>query len=352
MGSGSNSEIQRAAGQVLIGGFTGVELSARYRSALERGERGGVILFRRNIGSLEQVMALTASVAAVMPQTIIAVDQEGGRVARLGPPCLKLPPAMRLASRGEAFVREVAKAQALELIHLGFTLNFAPVLDVHLEPDNPIIGDRAFGTAPEDAARLALAFASGAADGGLLTCGKHFPGHGATTTDSHLELPRVQRSRDALEADLLPFRRAAAAGLPSFMSAHVVYDALDPGRPATLSRRIMFDLLRGEIGFRGVVFSDDLLMKAIALPHGDAAVAALEAGCDTLLVCDEEDLQDAVFATLVREAEARESFRDVLLRAASNTRKLHRSPRPDPSALAAAFTAHREIAASLQELLA
>src|SRR5207244_4180699 len=155
-------------------------------------------------------------------------------------------------------------------------------------PRNRVIGDRAFGTTPRAVARLALAFARGLARAGVLACGKHFPGHGATVGDSHFVLPRVGRTRRELAAtDLLPFARAAAAGIPALMTAHVVVPALDPRRPATLSAKICRDLLHRRFHFRGVLFSDDLEMQAMAgrWRPGRAAVEALRAGCDMLLVC-------------------------------------------------------------------
>jgi beta-N-acetylhexosaminidase len=176
-----------------------------------------------------------------------------------------------------------------ELKRGGVNLDFAPVLDVSSNRKNPIIGDRAFSADPKTAAAAALAFAEGLKDEGLLVCGKHFPGHGDTKTDSHLTLPRVRKSRKGMEwVELLPFRRAITAKIPMLMTAHVVYDAFDPKLPATLSPRILKDLLRRRMGYRGVVISDDLQMKAISKTYApdEAAVLALAAGCDLLLICE------------------------------------------------------------------
>jgi beta-N-acetylhexosaminidase len=194
-----------------------------------------------------------------------------------------------------------------ELAAVGVDLDFAPVLDVWSNPRNRAIGDRAFGTTPAAAARGALALARGLAAAGVVACGKHFPGHGSTVGDSHHVRPRVTRSRRELErVDLLPFRRAIAAHLPTLMTAHVVYPALDPSRPATLSRRICHDLLRRRLGFRGVLFSDDLEMQAVA-GRGSierTTVTAVQAGCDMLLVCASLPLAargiDAVAAAIAR----------------------------------------------------
>src|SRR5919198_2714969 len=202
-------------------------------------------------------------------------------------------PAATLGARGDARLAEaLGRAMGRELAAVGIDLDFAPVLDVWSNPRNRVIGDRAFGSDPARVARHALAFARGLARAGVLACGKHFPGHGASVGDSHFVLPRVRRSRRALAAvDLLPFARAIAAGIPALMTAHVLYPALDPRRPATLSPAICRDLLRHRLGFRGVLFSDDLEMQALAARQTPprAAVQALQAGCDMLLVCQSLD---------------------------------------------------------------
>jgi beta-N-acetylhexosaminidase len=190
-----------------------------------------------------------------------------------------------------------------ELAAAGFNLNFAPVLDVDSNPANPIIGDRAFARTPGMVGRLALAFARGLEDAGILPCGKHFPGHGDTALDSHLALPEVNRTRAELNrVELLPFRRAIAAKLPMLMSAHVRYPALDPELPATLSPRILTKLLRHELGFRGVVVSDDLAMHALDGygPISELAPRALAAGCDLILACQSLEDGEAAVAGLQR----------------------------------------------------
>jgi beta-N-acetylhexosaminidase len=217
----------------------------------------------------------------------------------------------RIAAAGESLVERVALAMGRELALLGFDIDFAPVLDVHTNPANPIIGDRAFATEPELAAGLALAFARGLDRAGVLPCGKHFPGHGDTETDSHLELPRLAHDLDRLAAvELLPFRRAVAAGIPMLMSAHVVFAALDATVPATLSQRVITGLLRDELGFTGILVSDDLDMRAIAdhIGIGEAAVAAVRAGCDALLLCQNPDHQRQARRALLAAARADKDF--------------------------------------------
>jgi beta-N-acetylhexosaminidase len=301
-------------GQLLVVGVAGHELTAEERKPFTEGARGGVTLFRRNVGSIDQVADLTRALREACPSDqppLVAIDQEGGRVVRIGPPALALPAMRRIGDLGdEAFATKLAKGQAEELRALGITMSFAPVADVHTREENPIIGDRAFATTPDAVARFAGAWADGLAAGGLLTCAKHFPGHGDTTVDSHLALPRVDRDEAGLRAiEIAPF--AALAKRPSvdaMMTAHVVYPALDE-RPATMARRIATDLLRGELGFRGVLFSDDLEMKAIREPAGDAAVNAVAAGCDVLLVCSRADLAIEAHEALVRECEKSAAFR-------------------------------------------
>jgi beta-N-acetylhexosaminidase len=229
-----------------------------------------------------------------------------------------------------ALAEQVGTAMGHELRALGFDIDFAPVLDVHTNPDNPIIGDRAFGTEPEAVARRALAYARGLHAAGILACGKHFPGHGDTATDSHLELPRIDHHWERLEAvELVPFARAAAAKLPMIMTAHVVFAALDPTRPATLSPQVITGLLREKLGYRGVIVSDDLDMKAIAATMGAdvAAVAAIRAGCDVLLLCRDEAHQDAAQRALIREGEADSAFRAQLGVAAARVRAMKAAPR-------------------------
>ncbi|MGZ3422961.1 MAG: beta-N-acetylhexosaminidase [Polyangiales bacterium] len=309
--------IEVACGQLLFVGFDGTELPVEVVRAFEQGLRGGAILFRRNVKDLDQVAKLNASIIAACPvglPPVIGVDQEGGRVKRLGPPALQVPPMRALATRGEETVERVAHAVGRELAALGFSMSFAPVLDVDSNPKNPIIGDRSFGSDPETVARMGIAYARGLARARVLSCGKHFPGHGDTEEDSHLSLPRVRHDRARIEAiELAPFR--AAKHLDAFMTAHVVFDALDPGVPATLSRATVTTLLREEIGFEGVCISDDLFMKGISPSGGadvrelaEAGVRAVEAGCDLLLVCHAGPAADAVHAALVDRARTDTAF--------------------------------------------
>jgi len=283
--------LRRTASQLFVVGLPGPTVDRETRRFLAEHPPGGIVLFKRNVRSATQLRDLTAELHAVGAgvRPLVGIDHEGGRVHRLPAPFTRFPPAATVgAPRAPRLVEAVGRAMGRELRAAGIDLDFAPVLDVCSNPRNQVIGDRAFASDPADVARLGLALARGLAGAGVLTCGKHFPGHGASTGDSHFVLPRVRRSRRALAAvELRPFVRAIASGIPALMSAHVVYPALDPRRPATLSRAICHDLLRRRLGFRGVLFSDDLDMNAVAAHSTPArsAVRALAAGCDMVLVC-------------------------------------------------------------------
>jgi beta-N-acetylhexosaminidase len=315
------SELERTAGGVIVCGFGGVDLPAVLRSWLRDEVVAGLILFKRNIDDLEQATKLVGEsfecARASLP-ILTCVDQEGGRVARFGDPILRLPPMRRLADAGDSqLTRDSAYALARQLRAVGINLDFAPVLDVDTNPGNPVIGDRSFGDRPEVVIEHGLAFAEGLHAGGVLACGKHFPGHGDTDLDSHLALPRLLHDRQRLDrVELRPFL-AAAGKLPSLMTAHVVFETLDSDVPATMSRRVIGELLRGELGYEGAVFSDDLEMKAVTIRHSieEAGVLAIEAGCDLLLVCSDLDGAEGLRVALVREAERNETFHERLLEA-------------------------------------
>jgi beta-N-acetylhexosaminidase len=241
-----------------------------------------------------------------------------------------------VASWGDVdLASRIAAAVGSELAALGFTIDFAPVLDVNTCPDNPVIGDRAFGDDPDTCARFGAAWVRGLQSTGILACGKHFPGHGDTSKDSHVDLPIVHQSRERLESvELMPFRAAVAAGVASLMTAHVVYPALDPSRPATLSATASTDLRRS-IGFSGMLVSDDLEMQAIAARTTieEAAVHAIAAGCDALLVCWSDEKQERAVEALVREAERSKEFRErcaeALARVRAARRRVQVRPRSD-----------------------
>jgi beta-N-acetylhexosaminidase len=280
-------------GQLLIGSFTGSSIPVELRSLANEFGLGGVTLFGRlgNIESPGQVAELSFDVRQLgrdLPAWV-GIDQEGGRVARLRRPFTEWPPMAVLGrSDDPALARKFAAALAAELSAVGISLDYAPVLDVHTNPKNPVIGDRALGEKPETVARLGRVIIEELQKAGVAACGKHFPGHGDTATDSHLELPIVEHPPDRLRAvEFVPFKAAIEAQAVFIMTAHVLVTSIDEERPATLSRRIVTGILRDELGYTGLIASDDLEMKAISNSYtaGDAAVAAIAAGCDAILMC-------------------------------------------------------------------
>lgn len=293
--------LEAEVGQLFVAGFAGTEIDPEL-VRLARAERlTGAILFRRNIGSLESARALTDALHAARDRDplLVAVDQEGGRVQRLRTPFPELPPMRAFGRAGRPkLAAEAGEIVGAALRVMGFDQCYAPVLDVDSNPANPVIGDRAFSDDPEVVSALGVAFAKGLGTADIAACGKHFPGHGDTHLDSHIDLPTLPHDLERLRSvELRPFEAAARADLPSLMTAHVVFEALDPGTPATLSKRVITELLRGELGYQGVVVSDDLEMKAIADHYGveEAAVLAIEAGCDQVLICHHLDLVDRAF---------------------------------------------------------
>lgn len=293
------------AGELLIVGFAGKTAPEALLRRIADGRVAGVILFARNLGSPDEIAALTRALheatPAGAPPIVVSVDQEGGRVQRVKQPLTVWPPMARVAAVGDlAYTEAVGRAVGLEIAALGFNVDWAPVLDVHTNPANPIIGDRAFGTEPRQAAAQALAFWRGLESAGVRGCGKHFPGHGDTAADSHLELPRVDGDERRLRAtELVPFAAAARAGVPMLMTAHVVYPAVDDA-PATMSVRWLGEILRGELGYEGVIVSDDLDMKAVSerWPTREVVVRSLRAGCNAFLACQSPRVQEEAEAAL------------------------------------------------------
>ena len=316
-------------GQLLVVGFDGRTAPDELLARIRRSEVGGVILFSRNLGTIEEVAALTRELRGAAPRgapLLVSIDQEGGRVQRLKAPVPEWPPMRRVAGLAdEALTEAVGHGVGRDLHAVGFNLDFAPVLDVVSSEANTVIGDRAFGSAPDEVVTHALAFARGLERAGVLSCGKHFPGHGGEVADSHHALPVERRGAEALRAiDLVPFREAARADLPMLMTAHVVYEALDPQTTGTFSRRVSTELLREELGFRGVLVSDDLEMAAAADQYeaGEAAVLALVAGVDQLLLCHRRDRQQAAFEALVRRGQDDPRFAARLEEAAERVARL------------------------------
>ncbi|PYQ48059.1 MAG: beta-N-acetylhexosaminidase [Acidobacteria bacterium] len=306
----------RRVGQRFMIGFDGFEASADAKRLIRDYGVGHVILFARNVASPEQVAELVRELqecarrAGHETPLPMAVDQEGGRVARLGPPWTVWPPLRALGRIGEPdLARRMGAALAAECSAAGIKCDFAPIMDVDTNPDNPIIGNRAFGDDPDLVARLGVAMIEGLQGGGVVASAKHFPGHGDTSLDSHLALPVVEHSRSRLEdVEMRPFRAAIKAKVATIMMAHVLYPELDPEVPASLSKPIVEGILRGDLKYDGVVFTDDLEMKAVAdrWTPDRAAVMAMQAGCDIVPVCLTHDAQVTAMEGAVRAAETGE----------------------------------------------
>ena len=300
----------------MVAGFGGYTVSEELRALAREWDLGGVVLFGRNVEAPEQVAELAFEIQELAHDVPlwVSVDQEGGRVARLRAPFTSWPPMAGLGRRGEAgLVDRFAAALADELSAVGVTLDFAPVLDVH-DPEghsvDHVIGDRALSSDPAEVGRLGGVMIETLQRNGIAACAKHFPGHGDTQADSHKELPVVEHPPERLrEHEMAPFRAAIAADVATVMTAHVLYPALDDERPATLSRAIVDQILRRELGHQGLVVTDDLDMGAITGSETveQAAVRALAAGCDTVLVCgDSIERHAAVIEAIIHAVETDE----------------------------------------------
>ena len=314
--------LHQKIGQMLLFGWSGETpdqcrtVNAHAAALVDEFAVSGVVLMGRNVGPPAQTRGTIAELQARakakgLPPLFVAVDQEGGRVQRLGPPHYPDHPAARSVGyrRDPAQARAAARRIGEELRALGFNWNFAPVLDVNNNPQNPVIGDRAYGDDPALVAAMGAAAVRGfQEDAGILACGKHFPGHGDTDTDSHHALPRIGHDRARLDAvELVPFRAALGVGLAAVMTSHILFPALDPALPATLSPAILTGLLREELGFEGLIITDDLEMKGVADGWGaaEAAVLAVQAGADILLCCHTWETQREIRQALVAAVETR-----------------------------------------------
>ncbi|HEV3485155.1 MAG TPA: beta-N-acetylhexosaminidase [Vicinamibacterales bacterium] len=284
-------DIRRHAGQLAIAGFAGHSIPADLRALAREFDLGGVILFARNVESPEQVAEIAREAQSLMQELPlwVSVDQEGGRVARLKAPFTVWPPMLTLGrSANQDLARRFARALAAELKAVGISLDYTPVLDILTNPKNPVIGDRALGERAQDVSRFGETIIRTLQEEGIAACGKHFPGHGDTAVDSHHELPIVEHPPDRLEkVEFVPFRAAIEADVAAIMTAHILVPSIDEERPATLSPRIVDDLLKKKLGFGGLVLSDDLEMRAISARWGipEATVRAIAAGCDAVLLC-------------------------------------------------------------------
>jgi beta-N-acetylhexosaminidase len=356
-------EIRRHIGQLSIAGFAGETIPSDLRALAREFDLGGIILFARNVVEPEQVAEI-AREAQTLAQELplwVSVDQEGGRVARLKAPFTIWPPMLTLGRSGDEVLAErFARALAAELKAVGITLDYTPVLDILTNPKNPVIGDRALAERAEDVARLGQRIITTLQDAGIAACGKHFPGHGDTSTDSHHELPLVEHPPDRIEAvELVPFRAAIEAKVAAIMTAHILIPAYDEERPATLAPAIVDGLLKKKLGYDGLVVSDDLEMKAISARYGvpEATLAAVAAGCDAVLMCGtSQEPQYAALEGLIRALEQGtlpvKRVEDALARHRRVKERLLAPARPRPLAGAALRAAlggdeHQAIAAEM-----
>jgi beta-N-acetylhexosaminidase len=306
--------LRQQIGQSMIIGLRSTELASDEKNFLTQNNIGGVILFARNFKTPEQLYKLVADVHSLQKQTateapfFVSIDMEGGRVQRLREPFTVWPPAKKLGdldSPSMAF--KFSEMMGLELKAVGINMNYAPVVDTLTNPKNQAIGDRAFGTDPELVARMSSAVIRGFIKSDIIPVAKHFPGHGNTLLDSHFDLPVEDADVERLKSiEMAPFKKAFRARLSVLMTSHIVYKKLDPEWPATLSKVIIQDILRKELGYRGVVITDDLGMKAMTDHFGAEVipVQALNAGINILLYCNEPEAP--VFALDILEKAVRD----------------------------------------------
>jgi beta-N-acetylhexosaminidase len=307
--------IRQKVGQLILVELPGTQLTDEIAVFIRECHPAALALFGRNLAGPWQTAQFIADLQAIAADAgdaplLVGIDQEGGQVSHLRYPCTEMPSQMaRAAADGAQAARQSAYVLGVEMARLGFNLAFAPVVDINTNPANPVIGTRSFGDDPALVSECGVATIEGLRQAGVLSMAKHFPGHGDTSTDSHLGLPTVTHDRAHLnEIELAPFRAAINAGVDTLCSAHVAFPALDAsGVPATLSRLIMTDLLRGELGFKGALFADALVMDAIAKKDSanvpPAALAAIKAGVDCAMILGSLNLQRRVYDALLAAVE-------------------------------------------------
>ena len=338
----SSMTTEEKVGQLLIAGFYGTQAGEEVRSYIQDLHVGGVILYGRNVESAGQLLELTNGLRALAGEGIpllISTDQEGGLVERMPPEVHQLPSAYHFGQIADPEARmdacfTLGQTLAAQCAAFGLNMDFAPVMDIWSNPDNTVIGERAFGSDAATVTSAANETALGILSGGVIPVAKHFPGHGDTETDSHLGLPVVDKTREELlDFELRPFRQAidttcvfgtygGDTSIPAIMVGHILVSQIDPERPASLSSAVVTGLLREELGFNGVVVTDDLTMGAVTQSYGlgEAAVLAVEAGCDQLLVCHEagsveevcQALLDAVDSGRISQDRLDQSVRRIL----------------------------------------
>ena len=321
--------LEEKIGQLFIVGFDGTELSQSIVGLIKQEKIGGVILFSRNFKDVPQLIRLindvqTCSLEYQDVPLFVSVDQEGGRVSRLGPPFTQFPSCAEIGgSNDEIQTKSYAESLAKELKVCGINMNYAPVLDILTNKENEVIGDRAFGSDPDLVSCHGNIVIKEFLDQNLIPVGKHFPGHGATSLDSHFDLPDVDTSMEHLKTvETMPFQKAIQNGLEVIMTAHVRYHRMDPLFPATLSKTILTRFLKEELGYKGLIITDDLEMKAVERYYSEEEIPVLAvlAGADCLLVCHNHDRQQAFIKGLktavkkgvISEKRIQESFDKIM----------------------------------------
>ena len=298
-----NLTLEEKIGQMFLIDFSGYKIDDKIRNHLTETPWGGVILFTKNVKSREQLSSLNKSIVELNKKIplLITVDQEGGIVVRADFPDMNLSPGNIILGKinDHKTTKDMLKVLGLEIRELGFHLTYAPVADVNCNPDNPIIGVRAFGDDPDIVGDMTVAAIEGLKEAGIGSCAKHFPGHGDTSFDSHLLLSRVDADMDRIETvELPPFKKAIEAGVDMIMTAHIVYPQLDESElPATLSHKILTELLREKMGFEGVIITDSMAMKAISDNYGpgESAVMSVKAGSDIVMMLGKRENQELAF---------------------------------------------------------
>ena len=302
-------------------GFTGTRVPDEMRRLIDRGI-SGAILFKRNFEDGQQFADLCAELKTLAGRPFLnSIDHEGGRVVRLGPPFTRIATMRSIGQSETPFsARDIAFRAGRELRSANIDMNFAPVLDVDTNPANPVIGDRSFGSSPKRVADMGAAWIEGLQTAGVAACGKHFPGHGDTLQDSHLDLPKLAHTLERLEQiELPPFAAAVRAGVAAIMTAHIVFSSLPPGvpgggdrNPATMNHAILTGLLRERLGFQGIIVSDDLEMKAIAnhFPIREVITRGIHAGVDLFLICHTPELQNTAIDLVIQGVECGDIARE------------------------------------------
>lgn len=304
--------LEEKVGQLVIAGIDGYENDEHSKNLMEEDHVGGFILFKKNIQSSSQLLDLLNSLKSVNKvknkvPLFLSVDEEGGRVSRMPEEFLKFPSNKEIGKLNNPELSyKVGSILGEELSVFGFNLDFAPVMDINSNPKNPVIGDRSFGTTAELVSRLGVETVKGIQSQNVISVVKHFPGHGDTSVDSHIGLPRVNHGLERLESfELKPFKAAIENGVDAVMIAHILLPELDADNPASFSKKIISDILRSSMGFNGVVITDDFTMGAITENYdiGKAAVKSIQAGSDIVLVCHGYDKQKAVINAILTAAQ-------------------------------------------------